>query len=73
MGQQQKHEQALEFARALVIRREEAMECENAKLSALEMVNFKPEYLEPITNRYKALNRLIKWMERKLNNLCAED
>ena len=72
MGQQS-IERALEFARALEIRKEQAIELEHAKLAALDMVNFNVEDWEPIKNRYKALDRLIKWMERKLNDLCAED
>jgi len=72
MGQQS-IERALEYARALEIRREQAIELEHAKLAALDMVNFNVEDWEPIKNRYKALDRLIKWMERKLNDLCAED
>ena len=72
MGQQS-IERALEYARALEIRREQAIELEHAKIAALDMVNFNVDDWEPIKNRYKALDRLIKWMERKLNELCAED
>ena len=72
MGQQS-IERALEYARALEIRREQAIELEHAKLAALDMVNFNVDDWEPIKQRYKALDRLIKWMERKLNELCAED
>jgi len=72
MGQQS-IERALEYARALEIRREQAIELEHAKLAALDMVNFNVDDWEPIKQRYKALDRLIKWMERKLNDLCAED
>ena len=72
MGQQS-IERALEYARALEIRKEQAIELEHAKLAALDMVNFNVDDWEPIKQRYKALDRLIKWMERKLNELCAED
>ena len=69
----QARKQALEYASALEIRREQAIELEHAKLAALDMVNFNVDDWEPIKQRYKALDRLIKWMERKLNELCAED
>lgn len=72
MSQQQK-KRASELAEALAIRREEAMECENAKFAALQSVHFNVDDLAPITNRYKALDRLIKWMERKITELCEEN
>jgi hypothetical protein len=71
MGQQQLSE-ALQVSRALELLRQEAQDCEIAKLSALEMVDFRPEYLEPITERYKALTIVIRVFEDRLNDLCAE-
>lgn len=67
------HSEALQVSKVLEALREEAQECEIAKLSALEMVDFKPEYLEPITERYKALNLVIRVFEDKLVTLCAGD
>ena len=73
MNSNYKHTEALQVSRALELLREEAQECEIAKLSALEMVDFRPEYLEPINERYNALNIVIRLFESKLNDLCAEN
>ena len=72
MNYNDEHNEALRVCRALELLREEAQECEIAKLSALEMVDFRPEYLEPINERYNALNIVIRLFESKLNDLCAE-
>ena len=66
------HSEALQVSGVLELLREEAQECEIAKLSALEMVDFRPEYLEPINERYNALKIVIRVFEDKLNDLCAE-
>ncbi len=44
-----------------------------AKMALLSSPNPDPETARIMTNKYQALERLIKWMERKLNELCAED
>jgi len=54
-----------EIVRALEIRKEQAIGLESAKFH-LVSVNAEPEVLQIITNKYKSLIRLIKWLESKL-------
>lgn len=57
--------EAADIIRALSIRKEDAINLESAKIS-LSYGQTDPEILREITNKYKAVTRLIRWLESKL-------